>query len=38
MLQRFITQKGFALLPKPFTVQSLLRGVQEALSPRTYAA
>lgn len=38
MLQRFITQKGFALLPKPFTVQSLLRGVEEALGPRTWAA
>ncbi len=38
MLQRFVTQKGFALLPKPFTVQSLLRGVEEALGPRTFAA
>lgn len=38
MLQRFITHKGFALLPKPFTVQSLLRGVEDALGPRTFAA
>lgn len=33
MLQRFITQKGFALLPKPFTVEGLLRAVEEALRP-----
>jgi two-component system, cell cycle sensor histidine kinase and response regulator CckA len=31
MLQRFITRKGFSLLPKPFTMASLLRGVEEAL-------
>jgi two-component system, cell cycle sensor histidine kinase and response regulator CckA len=33
LLQRFVTHKGFALLPKPFTVQSLLRGVEDALRP-----
>jgi two-component system, cell cycle sensor histidine kinase and response regulator CckA len=38
LLQRFVTQKGFALLPKPFTTESLLRGVNEALKPWTYAA
>ena len=26
LLQRFVTQKGFALLPKPFTTESLLTG------------
>ena len=38
LLQRFVTQKGFALLPKPFTMESLLRGVNEALKPWTFAA
>lgn len=38
LLQRFVTRKGFALLPKPFTVQSLLRGVEDALRPMTFAA
>lgn len=32
MVQRFVTLKGFTLLPKPFTVGGLLRGVQESLS------
>jgi two-component system, cell cycle sensor histidine kinase and response regulator CckA len=32
MVQRFVTQKGFTLLPKPFTVDGLLRVVQESLS------
>jgi two-component system, cell cycle sensor histidine kinase and response regulator CckA len=38
LLQRFVTRKGFALLPKPFTMQSLLRGVEDALKPLTFAA
>ena len=38
LLQRFVTQKGFALLPKPFTMESLLRGVSEALKPWTFVA
>ena len=32
MVQRFVTLKGFTLLPKPFTIGGLLRGVQESLS------
>jgi two-component system cell cycle sensor histidine kinase/response regulator CckA len=31
MVQRFVTDKGFTLLPKPFTIAALLRVVQEAL-------
>jgi len=31
LVQRFVTHKGFTLLPKPFTVASLLRVVEEAL-------
>jgi len=31
LVQRFVTRKGFTLLPKPFTVASLLRVVEEAL-------
>ena len=38
LLQRFVTRKGFALLPKPFTMQSFLRGVEDALRPLTFAA
>lgn len=38
LVQRFVTQKGFALLPKPFTMESLLRGVDDALRPWTFAA
>jgi two-component system, cell cycle sensor histidine kinase and response regulator CckA len=34
MVQRFVTNKGFNLLPKPFTVESLLRSVQDILSLR----
>jgi two-component system, cell cycle sensor histidine kinase and response regulator CckA len=34
MVQRFLTNKGFNLLPKPFTVESLLRSVQDVLSLR----
>ena len=33
LVQRFVTLKGFTLLPKPFTVSALLRVVEEALSP-----
>jgi DNA-binding NtrC family response regulator len=31
LVQRFVTLKGFALLPKPFTIEGLLRVVQESL-------
>lgn len=31
LVQRFVTLKGFTLLPKPFTVDGLLRVVQESL-------
>jgi DNA-binding NtrC family response regulator len=37
-LHRFVTEKGFALLPKPFTMEGLLRGVDDALRPWTFAA
>ena len=33
LVQRFVTRKGFTLLPKPFTVGALLRVVREALEP-----
>jgi two-component system cell cycle sensor histidine kinase/response regulator CckA len=32
LVQRFVTRKGFTLLPKPFTVDSLLRVVEQSLS------
>jgi len=32
LVQRFVTTKGFTLLPKPFTIDGLLRVVQESLS------
>jgi len=32
MVQRFVTQRGFKLLPKPFTVEGLLRGVEACLA------
>jgi len=32
MLHPFVTTKGFTLLPKPFTIDGLLRVVQESLS------
>lgn len=32
LVQRFVTRKGFTLLPKPFTVDGLLRGVLESLN------
>ncbi|MBZ5584971.1 MAG: hypothetical protein LAQ30_22730, partial [Acidobacteriia bacterium] len=31
MVQRFVTRKGFSLLPKPFTVDGLLRVVRDSL-------
>jgi two-component system, cell cycle sensor histidine kinase and response regulator CckA len=31
LVQRFVTRKGFTLLAKPFTVDALLRVVEEAL-------
>lgn len=31
LVQRFVTSKGFNLLPKPFTVDALLRVVREAI-------
>lgn len=33
LVQRFVTAKGFTLLPKPFTVDALLRVVDQALRP-----
>jgi DNA-binding NtrC family response regulator len=32
MVQRFVTLKGFTLLPKPFTIAGLLRVVEESLA------
>jgi len=32
LVERFVRRKGFTLLPKPFTVESLLRVVEESLS------
>ena len=34
LVQRFVTRKGFTLLPKPFTVDALLRVVRESLMPQ----
>jgi two-component system, cell cycle sensor histidine kinase and response regulator CckA len=34
LVQRFVTDQGFNLLAKPFTVESLLRGVQNVLTLR----
>jgi two-component system, cell cycle sensor histidine kinase and response regulator CckA len=33
LVQRFVTRRGFTLLPKPFTVEALLRVVEDALNP-----
>jgi DNA-binding NtrC family response regulator len=38
MVQRFVSRKGFALLPKPFSTHALLRGVGEALAARPRGA
>ena len=32
LVQRFVRKRGFTLLPKPFTVEGLLRGVEASLS------
>jgi DNA-binding NtrC family response regulator len=32
LVQRFVTAKGFTLLPKPFTVEALLRVVEQSLN------
>lgn len=37
MVQRFVTEQGFSLLPKPFTVDALLRVVEMALEGRVGA-
>jgi two-component system cell cycle sensor histidine kinase/response regulator CckA len=34
LVQRFVTTKGFTLLPKPFTVDALLRVVRQSLGLR----
>src|SRR3954465_8416684 len=33
LVQRFVSAKGFTLLPKPFTIDGLLRVVQQSLNP-----
>jgi DNA-binding NtrC family response regulator len=33
LVQRFVTGRGFTLLPKPFTPDGLLRVVEESLNP-----
>jgi two-component system cell cycle sensor histidine kinase/response regulator CckA len=35
LVQRFVSSKGFTLLPKPFTVDALLRVVQQSLDSLT---
>jgi len=32
LVQRFVTRKGFALLPKPFAVEGFLRVVRESMT------
>jgi two-component system, cell cycle sensor histidine kinase and response regulator CckA len=32
LVQRFVTRRGYTLLPKPFSVESLLRVVENSLS------
>lgn len=34
LVQRFVTLKGFTLLPKPFTADALLRVVEQSLGAR----
>ncbi len=35
LVQRFVREQGFALLPKPFTPEGLLRSIQQSLACRT---
>ncbi len=35
LVQRFVTARGFTLLPKPFAMDALLRAVQDALAAVT---
>jgi DNA-binding NtrC family response regulator len=35
LVQRFVTRKGFTLLPKPFTIEGLLRVVEQSLATKS---